>query len=193
MKLRWNADTLKSLELIYAIRAKIDPAAARSFVFRVAEVTGRLLTVPTSGRPGKTKGMWLLAVPGTPYVIVYRVEGDTVDILSMIYTADREGIWSWGEGVVCDERTWTQTARGRTATRRPARSRSQGPRRSKPRHSDGTADSTQARWRRHATSPARKAGGCAKSGTAVNGAEGRRAGSASSGSHAGPDRHGHRR
>src|SRR6266446_6343569 len=66
--------------------------------------------------------------------------------------ADREGIWNWGEGVVCDERTWTQTARGRTATRRPARSQSQGPRRSKPRHSDGTADSTQARWRRHATS-----------------------------------------
>ena len=145
MKLRWNADTLKSLELIYAIRAKIDPAAARSFVFRIAEVTGRLLTLPTSGQPGITKGMWHLAVPGTPYVIVYRVEGETVDILSMIYTADREGIWNWGEGVVCDERTWTQTARGRTASRRPARSRSQGPRRSKPRRSDGTTDSTQAR------------------------------------------------
>ena len=99
MKLRWNADTLKLLEMICAIRAKFDPAAASSFVFRIAEVTGRLLTLPTSGRPGKTKGMWLLAVPGTPYVIVYRVEGDTVDILSMIYTADREGIWNWGEGV----------------------------------------------------------------------------------------------
>ena len=154
MKLRWNADTLKALELIYVFRAKFDPDAARSFVFRIAEVTGRLLTLPTSGRPGKTKGMWLLAVPGSPYVIVYRVEGDTVDILSMIYTADRESIWNWGEGVVCDERTWTQTARGRTASRRPARSRSQGPRQSKPRHSDGTADSTQARQhrRRPATS-----------------------------------------
>ena len=122
MKLRWNADTLRALELIYAFRSKCDPAAARSFVFRIAEVTGRLLTLPTSGRPGKTKGMRLLAVPGTPYVIVYRVEGETVDILSMIYMADREGIWNWGDGVVCDERTWTQTARGRTATRRPARS-----------------------------------------------------------------------
>jgi hypothetical protein len=29
--------------------------------------------------------MWLLAVPGTPYVIVYRVEGETVDILSMLF------------------------------------------------------------------------------------------------------------
>jgi plasmid stabilization system protein ParE len=82
--LRWNLDTLKVLEVIYAIRARCDPAAARSFVFRVAEGTGRLLTLPTSGRPGITKGMWLLAVPGTPYVIVYRVEGETVDILSML-------------------------------------------------------------------------------------------------------------
>ena len=122
MKLRWNADTLKALELIYAIRAKFDPAAARSFVFRVAEVTGRLLTLPMSGRPGITKGMWLLAVPGTPYVIVYRVESETVDILSMIYTADREDIWNWGEGVVCDARPRTQAARRRTANRRPARS-----------------------------------------------------------------------
>src|SRR5258708_20818201 len=155
MKLRWNADTLKALEMIYALRAKFDPDAARSFVFRIAEVAGSLLTLRTSGRPGKTKGMWLLAVPATPYVIVYRIEGDTVDILSMIYTADRESIWNWGEGVVCDERTWTQTARGRTATRRPARSRSQWPRRSKLRQFDGAADSTQHLLcrSRHATSP----------------------------------------
>src|SRR5258708_13529979 len=105
MRLRWNADTLKALELIYAIRAKFDPAAARSFVFRVAEVTGRLLTVPTSGRPGITKGMWLLAVPGTPYVIVYRVEGDTGDILSMIFTADREGLCNLAEGRLSRQRT----------------------------------------------------------------------------------------
>jgi toxin ParE1/3/4 len=122
MKLRWNADTLKAVEVIYAVRSKCDPAAARSFVFRVAEVTGRLLTLPTSGRPGIRKGMGLLAVPGTPYVIVYRVEGETVDILRMIYTADREGIWIWGDGVVCDERPWTQAARRRTANRRLARS-----------------------------------------------------------------------
>jgi toxin ParE1/3/4 len=143
MKLRWNADTLKALELIHAIRARVDRAAARSFVFRVAEVTGRLLTLPTSGRPGITKGMWLLAVPGTPYVFVYRIESETVDILGMIFTTDREGIWAWGDGVVCDERTWTQTARGRTASRRPAPSRSQGPPRSKPRRAAayGTADS----------------------------------------------------
>src|SRR5215468_11956377 len=98
MKLRWNADTLKALELICVIRAKVGRAAARSFVFRVAEVTGRLLTLPTSGRPGITKGMWLLAVPGTPYVFVYRIESETVDILGMIYTADRESIWAWGDG-----------------------------------------------------------------------------------------------
>jgi toxin ParE1/3/4 len=98
MKLRWNAETLELLELIHAVRCANDQAAARSFAFRVAEVTGCLLTLPMSGRPGPTKGTWLVPVPGAPYVILYRVEGETVDILSMIYTPDRARIWNWGEG-----------------------------------------------------------------------------------------------
>src|SRR5258707_12795307 len=104
MKLRWNADTLKALELIYAFRAKFDPDAARSFVFRIAEVAGSLLTLPTSGRPGKTKGMWLLAVSAPPYVIAFCIEGDREDTRRMIYTAERETVCNLGEGVVCAER-----------------------------------------------------------------------------------------
>jgi len=143
MKLRWDAGTLEAFEVICAIRASFDPAAARSFVFRVAEVTGCLLTLPESGRPGTKKGMWLLPVPGSPYVFVYRVEGETVDILSMIYTDDRAGIWNWGDvreldvppriqagarsgtgvkGTESDSRQRTPAARRRTANRRLARS-----------------------------------------------------------------------
>jgi plasmid stabilization system protein ParE len=143
MKLRWDACALELFEMICAIRASFDPEAARSFVFRVAEVTGRLLTLPESGRPGARKGMWLLPVPGSPYVFVYRVEGETIDILGMIYTDDRAGIWNWGElreldpppriqagarsgtgvkGTESDSRQRTPAARRRAANRRPARS-----------------------------------------------------------------------
>ena len=98
MKLRWDAGTLCLLQMIFAIRAKSDLAAARGFAARVAEVTGRLLTLPMSGRPSGKKGMWFVAIPGAPYVIVYRVGGETVDILRMIYTADRASIWNLDEG-----------------------------------------------------------------------------------------------
>ena len=121
MKLRWDAGTLCLLEVIYAIRAKSDLAAARSFVVRVAEATGRLLTLPMSGRPGVRKGMWFLPIAGAPYVIVYRVRGETVDILRMIYTTGRASIWNWDEGAQFDARQRTQAAWRRAANRRPAR------------------------------------------------------------------------
>ena len=107
MKLRWNKATLDLLNLIHACRANRDETAAKSFLFRVAEVTGRLLYLPMSGRPGPTKGTWLLPIPGAPYVILYRVEGETVDILGMIYTPDRARIWNWGKGGVFDSGSWT--------------------------------------------------------------------------------------
>jgi hypothetical protein len=99
MKLRWDAGTLQTLELMHAISFKSDQAAARGLAFRIAEVTGRLLTLPVSGQPGIGKGMWLLSVPGSPYVFVYRVEGETVDILSMICIDDRTNMWKQGEEV----------------------------------------------------------------------------------------------
>ena len=122
MKLRWDAGTLHLLKFVWAFRYKSDPAAARSFAFRVAEVTGRLLTLPMSGRPGTKKGMWLLPVPGAPYVIVYRVRGETVDILSMIYAPDRASIGSWDEGAHIGVWQETKAARRRPANRKPARS-----------------------------------------------------------------------
>jgi toxin ParE1/3/4 len=181
MKLRWDAGALEAVRIMWVIRARTDSAAARSFAVRVAEVTGRLLTLPMSGRPGIQKGMWLLPVPGAPFVFVYRVEGETVDILKMIHTADRDDIWIWGEKLVCVPRSCLQAAQRRMANRRPARPRSPRPPRSGPRHSapDRTADSTQAPRRRHAASQPRTAGDGATPGATIAPPRRRRAGSPS--------------
>jgi plasmid stabilization system protein ParE len=122
MKLRWDARTLCLLKILFAVRANKDIEAGRSFVVRVAEVTGRLLTFPMSGRPGVRNRIRFLAIPGTPYVIVYRVRRETVDILRIIYSADRAGIWNLSEGEQCDARERNQAAWRRPASRRPARS-----------------------------------------------------------------------
>lgn len=90
MKLRWDLRALTSLEGIYALMARDDRPAAKLFVDCLEEVTGRLLTMPLCGRRGAIKGTRLLAVPGAPYIIVYLVRGEMVDILALIYTGDRE-------------------------------------------------------------------------------------------------------
>jgi hypothetical protein len=88
MKLRWDLHALMAVKLYHAYRAERHRVAGKSFVVRIAEVAGRLLTLPMSGRPFGKKGLQFVAVPGAPYIIVYRVQGETVDILTMIYIGD---------------------------------------------------------------------------------------------------------
>jgi plasmid stabilization system protein ParE len=88
MKLRWDLHALMVVRLYHRYRGERHEAAGKSFVVRVAEVAGRLLTLPMSGRPFGKKGLRFVAVPGTPYIIVYRVQGETVDIVTMIYIGD---------------------------------------------------------------------------------------------------------
>jgi toxin ParE1/3/4 len=49
----------------------------------------RLTHYPKSGRPGRIAGTRELAVSGTPYVIVYRVENAAVLILRLLHGAQR--------------------------------------------------------------------------------------------------------
>lgn len=86
MKLRWNPDVLAGIELYYGYKAKCDRAAAKNFLFGIAEAAGRLLFLPMSGRPCGESGMRIWAVPGVPYIIVYRIRDKTVDIVRMVYT-----------------------------------------------------------------------------------------------------------
>jgi len=86
MKLRWNPDVLLGIELYYRYKAKCDRTAAKTFLVGIAEAAGRLLFLPTSGRPCGKKGLRFWTVPGVPYIIVYRVRDEMVDILRMIYT-----------------------------------------------------------------------------------------------------------
>jgi addiction module RelE/StbE family toxin len=50
----------------------------------------RLVDHPQSGRPGRVEGTRELVVPGTPYVIVYRVEADQIIVvLRVLHGAQR--------------------------------------------------------------------------------------------------------
>src|SRR5262249_53585216 len=104
MRLRWDAQALTGLDVIYGFKRTFGRVAARSFVVQIAEVTGRLLTLPMSGQQGGKKGLRFFAVPGAPYIIVYRVRDETVDILTMIYTGDDWGSWfrGWYDGADFD-------------------------------------------------------------------------------------------
>ena len=54
---------------------------------RIVNATRRLEAFPNSCPSGKVEGTRDLVVPGFPYVIVYRVVSDRVEILRVFHTA----------------------------------------------------------------------------------------------------------
>jgi plasmid stabilization system protein ParE len=89
MKIRFKARALTHIEGIHEFIAAHDPRAASRVVHRIEHSISRLGLVPFSGRPGVVEGTRILVVPGLPYVVVYRVGQDTVDIVAILHTARR--------------------------------------------------------------------------------------------------------
>jgi toxin ParE1/3/4 len=89
MRLRWFARALTGLGAMYAYLCNDDPTAAKRTLNWIEEATRRLLIVPMSDGSGLTQGVHALSVLGAPYIVLYRVRDDMVDILGMAYTTRR--------------------------------------------------------------------------------------------------------
>jgi toxin ParE1/3/4 len=56
---------------------------------RIEYSIGQLVIFPFSGRPGVVSGTRILVVPGLPYVVIYRVREEDVDIIAVLHAARR--------------------------------------------------------------------------------------------------------
>jgi toxin ParE1/3/4 len=81
VRVRWLRRALKNLDEEAEYIARDDPQAAALVVERITASVGRLATHPASGRPGRVPNTRELVVSGTPYLVAYRVRGETVEIL----------------------------------------------------------------------------------------------------------------
>src|SRR5205823_10506792 len=77
----WLRAGARSLRPAHARIALDNPGAARRVVGRVESSVSRLAPFPLSGRAGHVAGTRELAVPGPPYLVVYRVGDESVHIL----------------------------------------------------------------------------------------------------------------
>jgi toxin ParE1/3/4 len=69
--------------------AQDSPTAAQQVVARITDAVDGLATFPTMGRPGRVIGTRELIVPGTPYVVAYRVRENAVEVLAVIHSAQQ--------------------------------------------------------------------------------------------------------
>ena len=86
MRVRWLRTALANLEAEAEYIAHDNPAAVR-VVTAIKQAVTQLRRYPALGRPGRVSGTRELVVPGTPYIIPYRVRNDAVEVLRVFHAA----------------------------------------------------------------------------------------------------------
>lgn len=87
MDIRWSASALADLEGIQDYLNGENPAAAERLVEVLRAAADSLRTMPHRGRPGRWPGTRELVLTNEQYLIPYRVEGQTVQILRVFHGA----------------------------------------------------------------------------------------------------------
>jgi len=93
MTVRWSRQALINLRQVREYIAQDSPAMAAGVVSRLRAAALGLEQFPHRGRIGSLTGTRELVVARTPYLLVYRIDGDEVVILRV-----RHGAQHWPPG-----------------------------------------------------------------------------------------------
>jgi toxin ParE1/3/4 len=86
----WSPEAIDDLAALRAYIEQDNPAAAQRVVLRIIENVETLL--PNNhemGRPGRVPGSPELVIPMTPFIVPYRLVGNTLQILRIYHGARR--------------------------------------------------------------------------------------------------------
>lgn len=89
MRLRYTSRALAEIEHLQDYIAARNPAAAAAMADAIRARLADLVAHPKMGRPGRIAGTRELVVTGTPYLVAYRVEAESIAILAVIHGAQR--------------------------------------------------------------------------------------------------------
>lgn len=87
MKLEWLPAAIPDRDAIFDYIELDSPHAAGLVDDWIAKAAERLIAFSESGRPGRVDGTRELVIGRTPYILPYRIIGDTVRILRVIHAA----------------------------------------------------------------------------------------------------------
>lgn len=81
----WSPRAIGHLVDLRAYIARENPGAAGRTAATLPAAVDRLAALPNLGRPGRVSGTRELVVPGTPYVIPYRLRGERLEIIAVFH------------------------------------------------------------------------------------------------------------
>jgi len=89
VKIAWTRLALADFNSAYNYIAEERPSAAVRMIEKIERAIRAVGRHPEIGRPGRVDGTRELIVPGTPFVIPYRVKAKRVELLAVIHSAQR--------------------------------------------------------------------------------------------------------
>jgi addiction module RelE/StbE family toxin len=87
MRLRWTPAAADDLESIDEYLTQHLPSFAQSTVVEIYQTILTLRSTPHRGRAGREEGTRELVLPRLPYIVVYRVKDNDVEILHIFHGA----------------------------------------------------------------------------------------------------------
>ncbi|HEV2991508.1 MAG TPA: type II toxin-antitoxin system RelE/ParE family toxin [Candidatus Angelobacter sp.] len=89
MKVRWSPAATESFSEIVKYIRQQNPAAALRVAQSIYQAIGQLKKFPHRGRPGKIKGTRELVLPSLPFIVVYRINENMIEIARVLHGAQR--------------------------------------------------------------------------------------------------------
>lgn len=75
------------LQEIFDFIAADNPDAATRITRRIADAVDRVARMPYSGRPGKIPPTREIVISGTPYIVIYQIRKEMVEVLAIHHGA----------------------------------------------------------------------------------------------------------
>ena len=84
----WSPEAIADLIALRAYIAEENPSAARRIALHIIHNVEELLSAnPDLGRPGRVPGTRELVIPKTPFIVPYRLQAGTIQVLRVFHAA----------------------------------------------------------------------------------------------------------
>ena len=89
MPIQWTQRARRQFLSIIDSALEDNPSAAKRVYDAITHSISRLVTFPEMGRRGRVPGTRELVITSQPYIVAYRIRGQTIDIIAILHGAQK--------------------------------------------------------------------------------------------------------
>jgi addiction module RelE/StbE family toxin len=89
MQIKWLHQALRNLKQAHNYIIKDNPTAAQELILKIQNAANQLENYPLIGKSGRVEGTRELIISNSPYIIIYRVKEESIEILRIFHTSKR--------------------------------------------------------------------------------------------------------